>query len=63
MYVFDSIIILIAYVLHRGMSAILFKYLNCLHGGLSIKRLNSTIALLKIINYYLCPEMKTMFFL
>jgi len=26
------------------------------------KRLNSTIALLKIINYYLCPEMKTMFY-
>ena len=26
------------------------------------KRLNSTIALLKIINYYLCPEMKIMFY-
>ena len=26
------------------------------------KRLNSTIALLKRINYYLCPEMKIMFY-
>jgi len=26
------------------------------------KRLNSSIALLKRINYYLCPKMKTMFY-
>ena len=30
--------------------------------GKSIAGKHSTIALLKIINYYLCPEMKTMFY-